>query len=141
MIAPGGEIAISDVLPAASGAVSAGVMIYAFDARVSMASKQVNIESYSLSSEIHDSVRDLQHATAFLATQTGGEAFYNSDGLGGQLQKMLGDNRLYYRLVYASPTDRDPTKFRKISVSVKDHPDYRVRVQKGYVQRDLLRSK
>ena len=136
MVGPGGETAIPDLYPVVSSAARAGVMIYSFDAGVAMASKQVNIESYSLSSEIQNSVRDYQHGMALLASETGGEAFYNLDDLSGQLQKMLGDNRVYYRLAYFPPPGKDPKKYRSINVSVKDHPEYRVRAQKGYRRYD-----
>jgi hypothetical protein len=86
-------------------------------------------------------VQDLQHGTALLADLTGGEAFNNSDGLDGQMQLMLDNNRVYYRLAYALPTGKDPSNFRSINVSVKGHPDYRVRTQKGYSRRDLRQSK
>jgi VWFA-related protein len=132
MIASGGEVAITEVRPTISSAVRNGVMIYAFDAKVPMASKQVNIESYSLSSEILNSSLDLQHGMSLLASETGGGAFYNLDGLGDQLGQMLGDNRVCYRLAYYPPSGKDPRKYRSISVSVKGHPEYRVRAQKGY---------
>jgi VWFA-related protein len=132
MTASGGDPAISEIRPAISSAVVSGVMIYAFDAHVPMASKQANIESYSLSSEILNSSRDLQHGMSLLASETGGAAFYNLDGLSDQLRQMLGDNRICYRLSYYPPSGKDPRKYRRISVSVKGHPEYRVRAQKGY---------
>lgn len=132
MTATGGDIAINEVRPAISSAVRSGVLIYTFDVKVPMSSKQVNIESYSLAGEILNSARDIQHGTSLLAGQTGGDAFYNLDGLSGQLQEMLDKNRLCYRLAYNPPQAADPRKFRTIGVAIKGHPEYQVSAQKGY---------
>lgn len=132
MVATGGEVAISEVRPAISSAVRSGVMMYSFDVKDPMASKPVTMESYSLASEIQNNRRDLQHGTSLLAGQTGGDAFYNVDGLSNQLQNMLDANRVCYRLVYYPPSTADPRKFRSISVSVKEHPEYQIRTPKGY---------
>jgi VWFA-related protein len=132
MVATGGDIAISEVRPAISIAIRAGVMIYTFDAKDPLTSKQVNIESYSLSSEILNSMRDLQHGTSLLAGQTGGDAFFNLDGLSDQLQKMLDANHVGYYLSYSPAPAADPRKLRSIGISVKGHPDYQVRAAKGF---------
>lgn len=133
IVASGGETSVADIYPVTGSAVRAGAVIYAFDAKVSMASKQVNIESYSLASEIQNTARDSQHGMALLASETGGDAFLNLDGLSGQLQHMLSENSMYYRLAYLSPSGKDPKKYRSIKVSVRDHPEYQVRAPKGYV--------
>ncbi len=140
MIAPGGEVAIADVRPAISSAAHAGVMVYAFDARVALDTRPINLGSVHLTSEMNDSVRDYQHGVALLASQTGGEAFYNLDGLVDHLQRMLDNNRIYYPLAYVPPTDKDPNGYRKITVSIRSHPEYRIRAQKGYVLSDVRRS-
>jgi hypothetical protein len=67
-----------------------------------------------------------------LAGQTGGDAFHNLNGLGGQLQEMLDANRVRYRLAYRPPAVKDPRKYREITVLVNDHPECRVRAPKGY---------
>jgi hypothetical protein len=94
-----------------------------------------------LSSEMNNAVRDLQHGIALLANQTGGEAFFSVGSLGNYLQKMLDDNRIYYQFAYSPPEAKDPQAYRSISVSVKNHPEYRVRAQKGFVFLDLRRSR
>ena len=132
MVATGGDVAISEVRPAISSAVRSGVMMYSFEVKDPLASKPVTMESYSLSSEILNSRRDLQHGMSLLAGQTGGDAFYNLDGLSNQLQNMLDANRVCYHLMYYPPPTADPRKYRSISVSVKEHPDYQVRAAKGY---------
>ena len=141
MIAPGGEFAIADVRPAMSAAARSGVMIYCFDATVVLDTKPIDMGNLHLSSEMNNAVRDLQHGIALLANQTGGEAFFSVDSLGNCLQKMLDDNRIYYRFAYSPPEARAPQAYRSITVSVKNHPEYRVRAQKGYVFADLRRSR
>jgi VWFA-related protein len=139
MIAPGGEIAIDDVRPAMSTAAHSGVMVYCFDARVALDTRQINIGSLHLTSEMNDAVRDYQHGVALLASQTGGEAFFNIDSLSACMRKMLDGNAVCYRLSYATPQDKNPKAYRSITVSVKDHPEYHVRAAKGYVLADLRR--
>jgi VWFA-related protein len=85
-----------------------------------------------LSSEIQNSIRDYQLGMAILSNETGGEAFYNLDGISGQLTKMLDGSSIYYRLAYPPPSGKNPKKYHSINVSVKDHPEYHVRTQKGY---------
>jgi VWFA-related protein len=132
MIASGGDVAIADVRPAISRAARSGVMVYSFDVNVPMSAKQANIDSYALAGEIVSSKRDLEHGMSLLASETGGGAFHNLDGLSEQLQQMLDENRLCYRLAYYPPSGGDPRNYRSISVTVKGHPEYRVRALRGY---------
>jgi len=39
----------------------------------------------------------------------------------------LSDNRVYYDLAYYPPGGKDPRSLRRISISVRDHPEYVVR--------------
>jgi VWFA-related protein len=132
MVASGGDVAIGEVRPAISRAVRSGVMVYSFDANVPMSSKQANIESYSLAGEIVSAKRDLEHGMSLLSSETGGGAFHNLDGLSEQMQQMLDENRFCYRLAYTAPSGGDPRNYRSINVTVKGHPEYRVRAQRGY---------
>ena len=141
MTAPGGEVAVADVRPAVSGAASQGSMVYAFDTHGALDTKPINMGSLTLTSEMNDAVRDFQHGLSLLASQTGGEAIFNIDGLIDQLKKMLENNRVYYRLACTAPEDKEPRTYRPLAVSVKNHPDYRVRAQKGYAIADLPRAK
>ncbi len=141
MTAAGGEVAIADVQPAISKASSAGVWIYTYNARGMQTEKQINIGSFNLSSEMNDSARDFQHGMALLASQTGGEAFFNITDFSAPMQKMLDGNRIYYQLGYSPPVNQDPRKYRSIAISVKGHPEYRIRAQKGYALSDLQSSK
>jgi hypothetical protein len=84
-------------------------------------------------SDAQDSIRTVAH-------ETGGEAFYNTNDLAGRLRKMLSDNRVYYELAYYPPAGKDPGNLRRISISVRDHPEYAVRAQRGYILSELRGS-
>ncbi len=130
--ATGGEIAVDDLHPVIAAAGRSGVMIYAFEAKAALSSKAVNVEAYSLTSALQDAKRDLQHGMALLAGQTGGEVFFNLEGIGSQLQAMMDHNLLYYRLVYSPPAGKDPRKFRSVQIALKGRPDCRVRAPKTF---------
>jgi hypothetical protein len=67
-----------------------------------------------------------------LARDTGGEPFFNTNDLGRALGRALDENRVYYRIAYHSPEGEGAKKFRRIALRVKNHPEYRVRAQRGY---------
>lgn len=74
-----------------------------------------------------------------MARDTGGEAFFNTNDMSGRLQKALNDNRVYYALAYHAPAEGAGDKnnqFRRITLRVKNHPEYRVRAQRGYLPFD-----
>ena len=68
-----------------------------------------------------------------LAKDTGGDAFFNNNDLLGLLQKGLDANRVYYSLAYYPTDTSNEKKFRNLSVKVRNHPEYAVRSQKGYI--------
>ena len=73
-----------------------------------------------------DTLRDM-------ADETGGRAYINTNDIGGSLQKMIEGNSVYYTLAYYPPKGADDYKFRKITVRLKEHTDYSVRAQRGYM--------
>jgi VWFA-related protein len=148
MTATGGEIAAVDIRPAISRAVRDGIVLYTFDAKgmtpVMLTASQIYpslVANDEGTSEMHESVRDTQLGLSALASETGGQAFFNTNDFNQPMQMMLDNNRIYYELTYYTPTDKDPTKYREISVAVKNHPEYHVRAQRGYVLADLRGGK
>ena len=78
-----------------------------------------------------DSRTDQQGTLRELAADTGGEAYLNSNDVVGQFKKMLDANSIYYAMAYY-PGNETEQKFRNIKVRVRNHPEYKVRTQRGY---------
>jgi VWFA-related protein len=74
---------------------------------------------------------DQQNTLRYMAADTGGEAYLNSNDQVGQLKKMLDSNRTYYAMAYY-PSDETDKNFRNLKVRIKNHPEYHVRTQRGY---------
>lgn len=151
---PAGSHITADLQSVTSRAVRAGVVIYSIAAQglqVNMVPASLpgivesrqgfrgqrggGIERPSLTNYMAAAERDLQDGLNALAKDTGGEAFFNTNDFNGRLQKVLNDNRIYYTLAYYPPSDSATEKertFRLITLRVKDHPDYKVRTQRGY---------
>jgi VWFA-related protein len=149
-----GNYEYGDLQPAISRAVRSGVVIYTIAAQglqpMMVTASQPGIvagrrrtdptrqvEAADLTTVMSASERDLEVALITLAKDTGGESFFNTNDLNGRLQKALNDNRVYYALAYhanangpAVPDTKD--KFHSITVRVKNHPEYKVRTQRGY---------
>ncbi len=141
-----------DLQPAVNRAVRSGVLIYSIAAQglqpVMIPASQPGIvagrrrenpavrnEVADLSSTMAASERDLQLGLVTLAKDTGGEAFFNTNDLSGRLQKALRDNQIYYAIGYHTQNDVPIEKgkqFRRITLRVKDHPEYKIRTQRGY---------
>ncbi|MFN2454145.1 MAG: VWA domain-containing protein [Pyrinomonadaceae bacterium] len=78
-----------------------------------------------------------QNGLNYLAQQTGGFFIRNTNDLGRGLRRVLEDQSGYYLIGYR-PDDStfDPAtgrrKFHRLKVSVKNHPEYRVRTRNGF---------
>jgi VWFA-related protein len=140
-----------DLQPAISRAVRSGVVIYAIAAQGLQPSMMIpashpgiptgrqkdtiNREMADLTSTLGASERDLETGLIILAKDTGGEAFFNTNDLNARLQKALNDNRVYYAFAYHAPDDDSTNRgknFHTITVRVRNHPEYKVRTQRGY---------
>ena len=136
-----GETETSDVQSVTSRAVRSGVVIYSMDVRglyvnpiFDAGAGEVVSSGNTLSlltGYLSDSTREAEDGMNALAKDTGGEAFFNTNDLKGALRKALDENSTYYTLSYY-PTDEADKSFRRITLRVRDHPDYRVRTQRGY---------
>lgn len=80
---------------------------------------------------MHDSQLDQEQTLRDVAYPTGGDAYVYNNDLVAQFKKMLEANSVYYAMGYYAPPDSDK-KSRDLKVRVKNHPDYRVRTQRGY---------
>ncbi len=152
---PGGETAITDLQPIISRAARSGVVIYTMNAKglaipmitasmvggtaVATARADDHVSDQVMST-LNESEMDLTNGLSVLASETGGAFFNNTNDFSGRLKKMLDDNSVRYELAYYPPPGKDPDKTRNISVSVKNHPEYRVRAQKSYVLSKLRQA-
>jgi VWFA-related protein len=126
-----------------SRATRAGVFIYSFDARGLKNDDYISpaignfVPPPVFPSFASSASRDLEQGLNALAVDTGGKALFNSNNLGVGLQKAIDENSVYYALDYYSSNETPNDKFREISVQVKNHPEYKVRAQRGYLPADF----
>ncbi|MGH8595877.1 MAG: VWA domain-containing protein, partial [Gammaproteobacteria bacterium] len=142
----GGSQDTGDLQSVTSRAVRSGVIIYSidakglqppvlFDASLGNLPNDPRISSYSSAGE-----RDLENGLNALARDTGGEAFFNTNDTVGAIGKALSDNETYYTLAYYPAGEESEKKFRKITIKIKNHPEYKVRAQRGYQPLELARK-
>ena len=142
----GGSQDTGDLQSVTSRAVRSGVVIYSidakglqppvlFDAALGSMPLDPRISSYSSAGE-----RDLENGLNALARDTGGEAFFNTNDTVGAMGKALADNESYYTLAYYPAGEESEKKFRKITIKIKNHPEYVVRTQRGYQPLELAKK-
>lgn len=140
---------LSEVKSVTGRAVRAGVVIYSFDTKGLVVSGLIDASQAIFVSPLANTrgpditaywsalraseARELEEGVSLLASDTGGKAIFNTNDLRGALGQAIDDNRIYYTLDYYSSNDAQDNKFRQIMVRVKDHPEYDVRAQKGYL--------
>ncbi len=142
----GGSQETGDLQAATSRAVRSGVAIYSIDARglqppamfnASIGRAITNPQLHSFSSAAE---RDLENGLNALAKDTGGDAFFNTNDLRGALQQALDHHHLYYTLAYYPAEAGQSQQFRRITIRVKNHPEYTVQTPKGYLPSDLAKT-
>jgi len=121
-------------------ALRSGVVVYTIDARGLFSGqldatnnvpfdKQNRLESTSLREGA-----SMQDALNALAGDTGGRALRNQNYFDRWVNKILDETSEYYLLAWR-PENRDETliNFKNIAVRVTDHPEYEVRVPRGFL--------
>jgi VWFA-related protein len=117
--------------------VEAGGLVYslpdASSVTINMQSNARQATSQQVSDLQNDSVqRNGDHATMDeLAKDTGGEAFYNNNGLDDALARAMHNGARYYTLDYAPAGVHMDGKYRRIQVKLK-HGKYRLAYRRGY---------
>jgi VWFA-related protein len=121
----------------------AAVSIYSFDARglqVTGLTAQDSTGSVSaeriqnLSSTRSAELFDKQEGLAYLAAETGGRSFFNSNSINDGLDKALEDQRGYYLIGYqpdAETFDAKTRRFNKLQIKVR-RKDTNVRYRSGF---------
>ena len=151
MRGPKGEIDTGDIQSATSRAVRSGVVIHSIDVRGLYANPIFDVAAGDiiangnnlslLTSYLSHSAREAEDGMNALAKDTGGEAFFNTNDLKGALQKALDEDKTYYALAYYPPETAIADKsFRRITLRVKNHPEYRIRTQRGYSPIDATKA-
>lgn len=81
--------------------------------------------------------RDLSHnAMEELAKDTGGQAFYNTNGLGNALERVVNNGTRYYSLTYSPSNANMDGKFRRIQVKLASGK-HNLAYRRGYYADDL----
>src|SRR5262245_2858822 len=78
-------------------------------------------------------VKAQQDGLNAMASDTGGRAFFNTNSLSNSVASALKETSIYYLLAWRPENDeqRNP-KFRRIEVSIIDHPELVVRFRRGF---------
>lgn len=124
----------------------ASVVFYTLDARglqtlgLTAADDTSGLSSDQIEQSMQDRRSDFfesQNGLNYLAQQTGGFFIHNTNDLGRGLRRVLEDQSGYYLIGYR-PDDStfDPAtgrrKFHRLSISVKNHPELKVRTRNGF---------
>jgi VWFA-related protein len=81
--------------------------------------------------ELFDEFSTSQIAMETIAKDTGGRAFYNTNGLDEAMAKAVDEGSHYYTLAYTSTNSRTDGKYRRIEVKLP-HGDYKLSYRRGY---------
>jgi VWFA-related protein len=124
----------------ADASARAGVVIYTLDAqglRTSNADASTDVAfdpGGRLSSVNNSEISGMQAPLYTLAGETGGRALVNTNALGRAVVGALKETSLYYLLAWKpeSAAGRGNPKYQRIEVSVRERPDLRVIVRRGF---------
>ena len=141
-----GTVDSADLRGAISKTVRSGVVIYSIDAKglqppPLFSAAFAGSYDQSMLGYLSSSEKDMEDGLNRLARDTGGETFFNTNDLGAALTEALDSNRFYYVLGFYPPETEQGKGFKKFTVRIKDHPEYRVRTQKGYAPTETVESK
>jgi hypothetical protein len=122
-------------------AARAGVVIYSLDAQGLRtgqpdASESGNFDTAGRLTRANSSEVSAMQAPLFtLAADTGGRALVNTNALGRVVSGALKETSLYYLLAWrpeASAQGASTPKYQRIEVAVRERPDLRVLVRRGF---------
>jgi VWFA-related protein len=125
-----------------SAAARSGVVIYSMDMRGLVASLDDPTSSVPfdptgrLSRGGSGELMASQDAMNSLARDTGGKPIFNTNALDLALVNAINETSVYYLLAWRPDPKTGGDKFRKISVSLVDHPGWTVRVRQGFFDRE-----
>jgi hypothetical protein len=114
----------SDMLTAAQ------VAIYPVSARGLIGDGSFDIPVDSQAEMLHE-FANTQIAMETIAQDTGGRAFYNTNGLDAAMAKAIDEGSHYYTLAYAPTNPKIDGKYRRIEVKLSNR-DYKLSYRRGY---------
>lgn len=122
-------------------AARSGVVVYALDARGLSPSPLFDASdtTFDLTGRLDRArmgeISASQDSLRTLAADTGGRALLNSNSLDAGITGALRETSSYYLLAWRPELEEQRTqKFRRIEVRVKDRPDLKVQVRRGYLE-------
>ncbi len=121
-----------------SAANAQGVSFYTIDAAGLQIQSDISAESRTTTTltAITPGRSVYQDSLKFMAEETGGQAIVNTNNFSKGLQKIANDLFTYYSLGYTvSSSGSDRVHY--IKVELPDHPKYRVRYRRRYVEKSL----
>jgi len=129
-------------------ATRGGVVVYSIDARGLVAGQldaTNNVPVDMMGRLEHASVREIpasQDAMNALARDTGGRALRNQNYFDQWVGKILDETSNYYLLAWRPDKDeRDLPQFKNITVRVIGHPEYNVRLPRGFLSKKTTPAK
>ena len=133
----------TDMRDITDAAARSGVVIYSMDTRGLVASltdastEGIYDPSGRLDRATHSELWESQDGMNALAGDTGGKAIFNTNDLRQGLAPALKETSNYYLIAWKPDTEaQKQSRFRKVEVKLLNHPDYTVRVRKGYFDVD-----
>jgi len=127
-------------------AADVGAVIYTMDARGTFANIYTDASQNPypdftghVSRNVFAEGQATQESLHTLADDTGGRAFLGSNSLGDSVRQALNESSNYYLLAWRPTRDEDRKRKTKFMVTIKDRPDLKVRLRRGFI--NLYESK
>jgi VWFA-related protein len=147
-----GNVETLDLQQSISKAVRSGTVVFSINSKGLQAPLEIDASRRGLSLSGFDpslqgrlaqyastSEKDEQDGMNAIAKDTGGDAFFRTNDVNWALKKSFEGNNVYYNIAYYPSTEGQG--FRDISLTVKGHPEYTVRTQKGYLASDVVKTR
>src|ERR1041385_3626846 len=133
----------TDMRDITDAAARSGVVIYSMDTRGLVASltdassDTIYDPSGRMDRATHSELWESQNGMNALAADTGGKAIFNTNDLRQGLAPALKETSNYYLIAWKPDTEaQKQSRFRNVEVKLIGHPDFTVRVRKGYFDLD-----
>ncbi|HHQ48315.1 MAG TPA: VWA domain-containing protein [Acidobacteria bacterium] len=122
----------------AARANSQGVAFYTIDAAGLQMQSDISAENRFTSrlDAIGVGTNNYQDSLRYLANETGGQAIVNTNNFHKGLEKFTADLFTYYSLGYTITTSGGD-RIHRIKVEIPDHPEYKLRYRRRYVEKSL----